>query len=235
MKILVIGASGKTGQCLLKKLSTTNHDVSGMVRNDAQFEMIDTFNATPVLGDLEKDLTDIFNGFQAIFFVAGSRGKNVEDVDYQGLVNAVKAAEGNHIKRFIYLSSLNIGKKSKQIVDETYQFYKSINERPSEGLIKAEKNPKYIYYLKMKEKAEQRLIDSSLDYTVFRAGLLTLDSGSGKIQLTEGNLNAFGKISRDNVSDCFIMALNDSAFFNKIYTILDGNTPIAQLFKGTSL
>jgi uncharacterized protein YbjT (DUF2867 family) len=230
MKILVVGASGKTGQVLLKQLADTAHQVTGLLRKAEQETLVTQFGATMLLGDLENNTDDLCKGFDAIFFVAGSRGKNVQGVDYQGLANLVKSAEANSIQRFLYIGSINTGKQPEQFVKELKAYYGSVNEAVPEGLLKATESAGYHSYVKMKEKAEQAITNSSLNYTILRAGLLTQESGSRKVNLVEGTLNAFGKIARENVASCFIAALENKNTRRKTYTILDGNTSISEAF-----
>jgi uncharacterized protein YbjT (DUF2867 family) len=82
----------------------------------------------------------------------------------------------------------------------------------------------------MKLLAEKKIIASGINYTIFRAGLLTEQTGTGKINITPGTLNAFGKISRDNVAQCFIECLENKNTYQKTYTILDGEININLAF-----
>lgn len=45
-------------------------------------------------------------GMDAIYFVAGSRGKDLLETDAMGAVKTMQAAEKDGIKRYIMLSSL---------------------------------------------------------------------------------------------------------------------------------
>lgn len=230
MNILVVGASGKTGQVLLKQLSQTKHITTGLIRDSAQEKLVTQHGAKYLVGDLTDRLEKIVNGFDAIIFVAGSRGKNVQGVDYQGLVNIVNTAIKTDVKRFLYIGSINVGKNPMQYVQELKDYYQEINEPVPEGLLINTQKPGYHNYVKMKEMAERHLIGSGANYTILRAGLLTLDSGSGKVNITNGSMNAFGKISRENVAKCFIEALENKNTYQRVYTILDGNIPIEKAF-----
>lgn len=231
MKILIVGSSGKTGQKLLEQLSKTHHSVTGLIRSIEQEGLVKQFGAAPLLGDLEDDVESLAEGFDAIIFVAGSRGKNVQGVDYQGLVNMVNAAVKASVKRFLYIGSINVGKDPNQFIQELKDFYQVNNEPVPEGLLVNTQKPGYHNYVKMKEKAEEHIINSGINYTIIRAGLLTQEPGTGKVNVTDGTLNAFGKISRDNLAAAFIEALENEKTYQKIYTILDGNTLIHDAFK----
>ncbi len=229
MKILVIGATGKTGQKLLAQRSSPSYHVTGLIRDPHQAHLVEQFNAQPILGDLEND-TAITQFYDAVFFVAGSRGKNIEGVDYEGLAKAVKAAENYGIHRFIYLSSINVGKSPEQYIQEMIAFYQDQNETIPDKLLSAAKNPNYYRYVKMKALAENAITASSLNYTILRAGLLTQDEGSAKIEVATGTLNRFGKISRENIALCYLRILEEIKTYRKIYTVLDGNIPVNEAF-----
>jgi uncharacterized protein YbjT (DUF2867 family) len=230
MKILVIGATGKTGQKLLAQLSQTPHSIAGLIRDHNQIPLIEQFNAEPLLGDLADDMNVINAEFDVILFVAGSGGKNVQAVDYEGLSKTVDLMVANNIKRFLYLSSINIDKQPIQFIAEIKRYYEQRSEIIPAGLLKAAENQQYKTYLAMKTLAENKIIESPLNYTILRAGLLTQDKGTGKVSVTLGTLNDFGKISRDNVAQCFIEILENNNTHRKIFTILDGETTIQKAF-----
>tara|TARA_R110000868_G_scaffold8205_3_gene42549 strand:- start:141314 stop:142009 length:696 start_codon:yes stop_codon:yes gene_type:complete len=231
MKILVVGATGKTGQKLLQQLQETEHSVTGLIRDTAQTEQITQFDADTLIGDLSQNVTNVPKGFDAIIFVAGSGGKDVQGVDYQGLANLVDAAVAADVKRFLYIGSINNGKPADQFIQEMTDFYQSRDEEVPEGLLTTANNPGYQTYVEMKAKAENHIVNSGINYTVLRAGLLLQDEGSGKVAVTEGTLNAFGFTARDNIAQCFIQALENANAYHKIYTVLDGETDINDGFK----
>lgn len=231
MRLLAVGATGKTGQTLLERLSETHHDVTGLIRNQEQENLVTQFGAKPLLGDLGADVSSLAEGFDAILFVAGSRGKDVEGIDYKGLAKMVDSALQNNVKRFVYISSINIGKSQAEYVKEIKDFYKANGEEVPEGLLKMAEKLGYKTYLDMKTLAEEAIINSELNYTIIRAGLLTQDPGSGKVSVTPGKLNAFGKVSRDNIAQCFIEALDCEKTYRKIYTVLDGDVSIKEAFE----
>ncbi len=230
MKILVVGSTGKTGQKLLAQLSKTNHSVTGLIRSIEQEDLVKQFDAVPLLGDLEGNVDGLTQSFDAIIFVAGSKGKNVYGVDYQGLAKMVNAAVKEKVKRFLYIGSINTGKEPNQFIRELKDFYEANNETVPEALLENIQNPGYHNYVEMKENAEEHIINSGINYTILRAGLLTQRFGTGKINVTKGALNNFGKISRDNVAAAFIEILENKNTYQKIYSILDGDIAISDAF-----
>ena len=238
MKILVVGATGKTGSKLLQLLSKTEHVVTGIVRDINQAQFIQEHKAKPCLGDLSKDVADIAKDQDAIIFVAGSGGKNIEGVDYQGLVKTVQSAIMHKAERFLYISSLNIDKSKEQCLHELDNYYSQLkdgkNQEMYERLKKVENNENYHNYLGIKKKAEEALIQSGLNYTIIRAGLLTEEPLNGKIRAAEGNLPEFGVISRFNIALAFINSLQLDCTYKKIYTIFNGTYDIVSAFEKAS-
>lgn len=230
MNILIIGATGKTGQKLLACLNKTDHQVSGLIRQSSQADQLTEFGTELVVGDLENFDASLATGFDAIIFVAGSGGKNVQGVDYQGLVNVVDAAIQSGVQQFLYIGSINAGKQAKQYVSELEQYYHANNKIVPENLLAHIKKPGYQAYVDLKTKAERYLIDSGLNYTILRGGLLTQEPASGKVNATPNTLHAFGEVSRENMALCFIQALGNKNTYQEIYTLLDGDTIINKLF-----
>lgn len=230
MKILIVGATGKTGQALLTQLSASEHAVFGSIRTPEQAAQITQFNAKPIIADLEKDVSTLAQGFDAIIFVAGSNGKRVQTVDYEGVIKVVNSAEQHHVSRLLYLSSSSVGKSVTRITTEmTAAWQKHPNSFP-ERYIQHINTQASQDYLACKLKAEQSIINAQLDYTILRCGALLQSAGSGKIQLYAGQADHFGVLSRANLATCFINILNNTATFRKIYTVFDGDVPITQAF-----
>jgi uncharacterized protein YbjT (DUF2867 family) len=61
-------------------------------------------------------------------------------------------------------------------------------------------------YLFAKARADERLQESDLDYTIIRPGSLTEEEGAGRIEAA-GTLGRRGEISRDDVARTFAEAL----------------------------
>ncbi|MDO4911097.1 MAG: SDR family oxidoreductase [Corynebacterium sp.] len=116
MRVLILGASGRVGQVTVREAVAKGHEVYAMVRDAAKLEALQkeldgTGSLTVVIGDLKDDqekLTDIFREVNpgAIIFAAGSRGKDLLQVDLYGAIKAADVAEELGIKRFIMLSSV---------------------------------------------------------------------------------------------------------------------------------
>ena len=211
MKVLVAGAHGQTARRLTRVLVAGGHEVRGLVRKGEQLAEVESDGAEPVLVDLETDevdgrVGDAVVGCDAIVFAAGagpgSGNERKETMDYGGAAKLVEAAEKNGVGRYLMLSSM--GADDPEGRDEAM--------RP---------------YLRAKARADERLKESGLDWTVIRPGRLTDDGGTGLVDAAE-SLGRYGEIPREDVARVFAVALETPATSGKTFEVLSGERPIQE-------
>ena len=192
-------------------LVAEGHEVRGLVRKEEQTEDVASDGAEPVLVDLEAEevsggVGDAVKGCDAIVFAAGagpgSGDARKETMDYGGAAKLVEAAEDRGVRRYLMLSAMGAADP----------------EEGPEGM-----RP----YLRAKARADERLAQSGLDYTIIRPGGLTEDEGTGHIDAAE-NLGRRGEIPREDVASTFAAALQDHHTYRKTFDILSGDTPIPE-------
>jgi uncharacterized protein YbjT (DUF2867 family) len=210
VKVLVAGAHGKTARRLVRMLVEDGHEVRGLVRNEKQMPDVEADGADPLLVDLEEEgvgaVGRAVDGCDAVIFAAGagpgSGAARKETMDYGGAVKLVEAAEQHNARRYLMLSSMGAGDP----------------EDGSEAM-----RP----YLRAKARADERLQESGLDYTIIRPGSLTDEEETGRIEAEE-SLGRRGEISRADVARTFAEALEANNTYRKTFEILAGNTPIRE-------
>ena len=210
MKVLVAGAHGKTARRLVRMLVEDGHEVRGLVRKEKQMPDVEADGADPLLVDLEEEgvgaIGRAVDGCDAVIFAAGagpgSGAARKETMDYGGAVKLVEAAEQHNARRYLMLSSMGAGDP----------------EGGSEAM-----RP----YLRAKARADERLQDSGLDYTIIRPGSLTDEEETGRIEAEE-SLGRRGEISRADVARTFAEALEAENTYRKTFEILAGNTTIRE-------
>jgi uncharacterized protein YbjT (DUF2867 family) len=211
VKVLIAGAHGKTARRLVRMLAEEGHEVRGLVRKEEQMRAVETDGAEPVLVDLEAEGVEgavgrAVDGCDAVIFAAGagpgSGAARKETMDYGGAVKLILAAEAHDARRYLMLSSMGAGDP----------------EAGSEAM-----KP----YLRAKARADERLQESALEYTIIRPGSLTNDEGTGRIEAAE-SLGRRGEISRDDVARTFAEALEMENTYGKTFEILAGDTPVRE-------
>ena len=198
--VLVAGANGTTGRIiidLLKKSET--YQPIAMVRKQDQKDHFEKQGVSVVLADLEEDLSQAVKNADKVIFAAGSKGKDIIDVDQEGAKRLIDAAKAAGLEKFVMLSSMGADNPvvGKDLED----------------------------YLRAKQNADNHLKASALNYSIVRPGALTDDDGTGKIELKE-KLEKLGSISRADVAKTLVEVLDNKLKKNKVFEILAGDTHI---------
>lgn len=211
MKVLVAGAHGQTARQLVRLLVEDGHEVRGIVRKEKQVSDVQADGAEPALVDLEEEeveggVGEAVEGCDAIIFAAGagpgSGEERKETMDYGGAVKLIEAAEKRGARRYLILSAM--------------------------GAADPESGPEGMQpYLSAKARADERLQQSDLDYTIIRPGSLTDEDGTGNIDAAE-SLGRRGEISREDTARAFAAALEKENTYGKTFEILSGDTPIPE-------
>ena len=211
MKVLVAGAHGKTARRLVQMLVKDGHEVRGLVRKEDQLPDVAADEAEAVLVDLEEEevegaVGEAVEGCDAVVFAAGagpgSGAARKETMDYGGAVKLVEAAEKLGARRYLMLSSTGAD-----------------NPGAREDAMRP--------YLEAKGRADERLRQSGLDFTIIRPGRLTDEEGTGRIEAAE-SLGRRGEISREDFAATFAAALERTNTYGKTFEILAGDTPIEE-------
>jgi len=204
--VLVAGATGATGQKVINLLHKSQYFVPvALVREKNQKPQFEDRNIKTVLGNLENTVDHTLEGIDKVVFAAGSKGKNVKEVDQKGAIKMIDASSKNNIKRFVMLSSM--GADNPEQVE-------SLQE-----------------YLLAKQKADDHLKESDLKYAIVRPGALNTDQAKGHIDLAK-NLKKTGEISRADVAQVLVRSLHDSSPYNTTFEILQGETLISKALEG---
>ncbi len=184
MRVLVAGATGKTGSRLVRALTAGGHSPVAMVRDRAD---ADGFGAD--VETRQADLTDlpenICDGCEAVVFAAGSGGSTGEDmtdkVDRDGARALIDLAASAKVSRFVMLSSAGAG-----------------DPDPDSDLAS---------YLKAKHDADEHLKRSGLSYAILRPVALTEEDGQGRIRFGD-DVDPKGEAARGDVATVLANAVD---------------------------
>jgi uncharacterized protein YbjT (DUF2867 family) len=158
-KILIIGASGFVGRNLTKALLAEGHAIRCLARDTAKVQDLAAAGCEVVQGDI-SDLSSVqraTESVQAVYIAihmlspqpASTSNERFMEVELNGLQNVVTACQANGANRLIYVTSLGVAA-----------------DAPSE-------------WLRERWRAEQFLLESGLDVTVIRPGMIAGAGGRG--------------------------------------------------------
>ncbi|WP_442846342.1 SDR family oxidoreductase [Leeuwenhoekiella sp. H156] len=206
--ILVAGANGTTGKKIVSYLKESQYyNPVAMVRKEEQQEQFKIQNIDTVLGDLEKDLSEVVKGIDKVIFAAGSGGhtgpEKTTAVDQEGAKSLIDASKKAGVKKFVMLSSINADDPSS--------------------------SDKLQHYLEAKKNADEHLKNSGLQYTIVRPGSLTNDAGKREIKAAKKV--DYGEITRDDVAYTLVHVLNDDVAQNAVFEMIEGDTRIEEAIK----
>lgn len=249
-RVLVTGATGRTGEIALQKLRQRPEQfvAQGFARSESKvkehFGTLDGFTLGSITD--KEALGPAMSGCNVLVILTsaapvikappepGQRpefdypsGQFPEDIDYHGQINQIEAAKAAGIKHVVLVGSMGG-------TNEQHPLNKMGN-----GNI-----------LIWKRKAEQYLIDSGLNYTIIRAGGL-LDQPGGVRELLVGKDDAFlanppdgiaTSVPRADVAEVVVQALLEPAAIDKTFDLIskpeadsDGpTTDFSALFANTT-
>ena len=151
-----------------------------------------------------EHMIDLIDGCAAIYFVAGSRGKDLLQTDAFGAVKLMKAAKEAGIERFVMLSSLFA------LEPKRWQ------ESPSLASIMDYNIAKFF--------ADEWLVNNSgLKWTIVQPSVLKEEPGTGKIEL---NPSSDGVNPIPDVAAVLAGVLERSNTIGKVVMMRSGNQPI---------
>lgn len=176
MQVLVAGATGNTGQRLVRELHERGLNPVAMVR-----ESSDISGLPEGVAQRQADLTDlsddVIEGCDVVVFAAGSGGDTsaemTDKVDRDGAIRLINIAEKSDVRRFVMLSSV--------------------------GADDPDPESELAHYLEAKHAADERLKSSKLDYAILRPVSLTDDGPTGSVRLGD-NVDPKGKAARGDVA-----------------------------------
>ena len=206
-KIFIFGGSGRVATDLIKNLVADGNTITAAARHPENIIKLDGVTAEKL--DLHADVDNIakqVKGFDAIYFIAGSRGKDLIQTDAMGAIKTMMAAEKAGVKRYIMLSSMlsldiNSWKKIQSLED----------------------------YLAAKFFADTYLMDSTdLEYTILQPGSLTEEAGIGKIQL---DVKATDSNPIPDVAETLATILKYPNTIGKVIPMSSGKTSIEDALK----
>jgi len=208
--VLVAGASGGTGQHLLRLLIRSGARVRALSRSAAT---VDRLSSTPgvteaMVGDLleDHDCREAVTRVDAVLCAVGPatdpRSLFFGDlVDSGGSPRLIRAAQDAGVDHFVYTSTIGVGDSAAGMG----AFDRMILRRS----------------LTAKGRAEEELRQARMAHTILRPARLTNDGASGDVLVSTGGRTTSGKISRIDVARLMVSALATPAARDRTFEIVD--------------
>ena len=206
MNILVFGATGPTGQQVVKQGLSQGHTVTAFVRNPGTLPNEKSLRA--VIGDTTRDtpkVDEAVSGQDVVISALGRRSTFKSDHLIERSMQAiVPAMERAGVRRLILVSAFGVGESRRD----------------------APPIPRIMYRVLLsdifadKKAAEDDLRRSSLDWTIVYPVLRTNGPMTGKYRMGERlELRGLPKISRSDVAHFILAEIENRAFVRKIAVI----------------
>ena len=206
-KILVLGATGGTGQQVISRALQQGHQVTALVRNPQRLTVRDD-RLRVLAGGVTDDsqaLADAVRDQAAVISTLGAgRSFKSGGLISQSMGRTVRAMEDHGVRRLIFTSAFGVGDTRRDV---------PLGPRIFMRLLLRD-----IY--RDKELGEAALRASGLDWTlVYPAGLVD-GPATGQCRAGERlSLSGFPRIARADVADFLLAQLDDTTYLRKCVLI----------------
>lgn len=204
MRVIVFGAHSAVGEFVVSKLKEHGHSSCAVVGNENQIELLKNRGSSEVVVYEESSLQSLFQGYDAAIFLTGispkaQTGKTVM-VDHESVIETVKEAERQGVKRFVMMSPVSA---NEAVGDQSRE-------------------------IAAKEMPDEFLRQSTLTYTVVQPGALNDKPGDAKISAAVTLDSNTSEISREDLAEVLVVALDTESTFNKTFEVAAGEISITK-------
>jgi uncharacterized protein YbjT (DUF2867 family) len=200
MKVLVIGATGRTGRLVVEQLVAQQHEVSVLVRHpEAMVEYKQKI--TVITGDATKlaDLTKAVAGQEAVISTIGPPSLKATNLAVSFMTAFLKAVAVHPIKRFVNLSAWGTGNTA----DNHYFIMKLLRRTLLKNLFDD------------KDQAEALLLASNLPYVNVRPSRLGNGAARGGVHASLDGSHLSHHINRADVASFLIAQLSSDLWLRQ--------------------
>ena len=195
MKVIVFGATGKTGQHVCGQALERGHEVTAFTRSANRVDRRDS-NLRVAQGDVTDaaSVAAAVANHDAAIIVLGSNGLRDKTTLAVGTRNVVDGMTRHNVGRLVVLSAAGVGESWGQTSWLARILFRTLLRN--------------IYSDHVAQEAVVR--ESSLDWTIVRAAILKDTPASG--DYTPGNAGKVTQISRADLADFLTRQVNDEAY-----------------------
>jgi putative NADH-flavin reductase len=198
--LALFGATGGTGRQIVTQALEAGHTVRALVRDPARLP-IQHPQLHLITGNvLDPDAVErTITGADAVIVTLGNTANNPDWIVSEGTRVIVTAMQKLGVRRLIVISSLGVGDSRDQVPT----FFKVLMKT---ALKKA---------MEDKERQEQIVAASGLDWTIVRPGGLTNGPRTGRYRAGLDRTLVAGQVSRADVAEFVLRQLDDPTYLHK--------------------
>ena len=205
MKLAVFGATGGTGKEIVSQALAAGHEVTVLVRDPSRLS-VKHDKLYLVIGDVlnPEKVEEALACADAVCCSLGHTANNPDNVVSEGTLNIVQGMQKQDIPRLIVVSALGVGDSEDQVSLRFKMMMKTVLRKAYED----------------KERQEQIVRESDLDWVIVRPGGLTNGPATGEYQFGLDPSIGGGQVSRADVAAFVLQQLTDDTFLQQTPAIV---------------
>ncbi|CAN5706012.1 SDR family oxidoreductase [soil metagenome] len=205
MKVLILGASGKTGSAVVERALAKGHEVTVLVRDSRKF----TKSGVEVLtGDATKrgDVVRAMKGQDAVIeSIGGTTPYKATSLETASVQNIIHAMQQGGARRLVVVSMMGIGESR----DQAPFWYRYLLM------------PTFLHgSTKDKTRMEEEVMKSGLSYVIARPPILTDEPATGTIRVIGKGMTGHS-ISRADLANFLVDQLEDDSNLGRAVTVVN--------------
>lgn len=199
-RIALFGATGGTGRQIVTQALEAGHIVQALVRDPARLPVQHPHLHLITGNVLDPDAVErTITGADAVIVSLGNTANNPDWIVSEGTKVIVAAMHKLGVRRLIVISSLGVGDSRDQVPTFFKVLMKTALKKPMED----------------KERQEQIVAASGLDWTIVRPGGLTNGPRTGRYRAGLDRSIVAGQVSRADVAEFVLRQLDDMTYRHK--------------------
>jgi putative NADH-flavin reductase len=201
MKLVIFGASGRTGQPLVQQALQAGHLVRAVVRDPSKLG-IKHANLEVVKASLEQPLEAVVRGSDVVLSALGPVKGGSKTIMQTAAETIVAAMNQTGVKRLITLTGAGVAQPGDQPKAFNHFMGFMLNLFAKDVLLDSSQHAQVVR-------------DSKLEWTIVRVPMLTDAPASGKIRVGKVGVNDGARISRSDVAAFMLAQLTDKTHIHQ--------------------
>ena len=202
MRVIVFGATGKTGRLVCQQGLEQGHEITAFTRSVNKIDSSHS-NLRVARGDVmdAESVAGAVAGHDAAIVVLGSNGLRDKTTLFAGTRNVVDGMTEHGLGRLVVLSAAGVGESWRQTPWMARLLFKTM-----------------LRNLYRDHEAQEAMVEaSSLDWTIVRAAILKDSPATGVY--SPGNTGKVGHINRADVADFLVKQVTDETYLKQAISV----------------